>query len=135
MEGQNKNENKNKKILLIEDDENIRKMYQMKLEMEGCRVVAVGDGQKILKLIKKENPNLILLDILLPQKDGFEILKEIRQSKNEKIKNIPVIIASNLSHPDDRQEAKNLNVFDYLVKAEVTPQEMADKVNEALGKF
>lgn len=132
MEGQNKKENK--KILLVEDDENIREMYQMKLEMEGYRVVAVGDGRKALELIKKENPNLVLLDILLPKKDGFEILKEIRQSKNENVKNTPVIIASNLSHPDDRQEAKRLAVFDYLVKAEVTPQEMADKVSEALKK-
>ena len=130
MEGQNKN----KKILLVEDDENIREMYQMKLEMEGYQVTAVGDGQKALELINKENPNLVLLDILLPKKDGFEILEEIRQSKNEKIKSIPVIIASNLSHPDDRQEAEKLAVFDYLIKAEVTPQEMADKVNEALEK-
>ena len=128
MEGQNKN----KKILLVEDDENIREMYQMKLEMEGYEVVTAGDGKKALELIEKEKLNLTLLDILLPKKDGFEVLKEIRQSKNEKTRNIPVIIISNLSHPDDQREAKRLGVFDYLVKAKVTPQEVVNKATEAL---
>ena len=128
MEGQNK------KILLVEDDKNIREMYQMKLEMEGYEVITADDGKDALELIKKEKLDLVLLDILLPKKDGFEVLEEVRQSKDEKIKNIPIIIVSNLSHFDDQQEAKKFAVFDYLVKAKVTPQEMVDKVNEALGK-
>ncbi len=125
-------EGRNKKILLVEDDENIREMYQMKLEMERYEVITASDGKKASELIKKEKLDLVLLDILLPKKDGFEVLEEIRRSKNESVKNIPVIIISNLSHPDDRQEAKRLDVFDYLVKAEVTPQEIADKANKAL---
>ena len=121
------------KILLVEDDDGIREMYRMKLELEKYDVMIAGDGKETLRLIKKGKPSLVFLDILLPQKDGFEVLSEIRQSEDKKIKNIPVIILSNLSHIDDREEAEKLGASGYLVKAEVTPQEVADKASKLLN--
>jgi len=121
------------KILLVEDDDGIREMYRMKLELEKYDVMTAGDGKEALRLIKKRKPGLVLLDILLPQKDGFEVLSEVRQSEDKKVKNIPVVILSNLSHIDDREEAEKLGASGYLVKAEVTPQEVADKASELLN--
>jgi len=119
---------KKKKIALIEDDANIREMYKMKLEMDGYNVICADDGKKALEVIKKENPSLVLLDILLPEKDGFDVLGEIKNSQDDNIKSIPVIILSNLSNNEDILEAKKLGAIDYLVKAKVTPNEVADKV-------
>ncbi len=129
MEGSNKN----KKVLLVEDDNGIREMYQMKLEMENCEVIVAEDGKMALDLIEKENPDLILLDLLLPKKDGFEVLKEIKDSKDEKTKSIPVIILSNLSNKEDIKETKKLGASDYFVKAKITPDEIMKKVSKFLG--
>ena len=116
------------KIALVEDDANIRKMYRMKLELSGYDVLVAEDGAKALDLIKKANPDLVLLDILLPQKDGFEVLKELKDSKDEKVKSIPVIMLSNLSSKEDISEAKKLGASDYFVKAKINPREIIEKV-------
>lgn len=117
-----------KKIALIEDDVNIREMYKMKLEIEGYNVICADDGEKALKVIKEESPDLVLLDILMPKKDGFEVLKELKNSQDSDIKSIPVVMLTNLSNREDIFEAKKLGASDYLVKAKVTPNEVADKV-------
>lgn len=117
------------KIIIVEDDANIRGMYQMKLELNGYDVVIAEDGKEAVELIKKENPDLILLDILLPKKDGFEVLKEIKNSKDEKVKSIPVVMLSNLSSKEDISEAKKLGASDYFVKAKIVPEEVAEKVS------
>ena len=122
-----------KKIALIEDDTSIREMYQMKLEMEGYNVVCADDGEKALEVIKKENPDLVLLDILMPKKDGFEVLKELKDSQDSGVKSIPVVMLTNLSNREDIAEAEKLGAVDYLVKAKITPSEVADKV-ESLVK-
>ena len=122
-----------KKIALIEDDTSIREMYQMKLEMEGYNVVCADDGEKALEVIKKENPDLVLLDILMPKKDGFEVLKELKDSHDSGVKSIPVVMLTNLSNREDIAEAEKLGAVDYLVKAKITPSEVADKV-ESLVK-
>ena len=117
------------KIVLVEDDTNIREMYKMKIEAGGYVVVTAKDGVEALALIKREDPNLILLDILLPKKDGFEVLKEIKNSKDEKIKATPVIMLSNLSSKEDTEEAKKLGALDYFVKAKTSPKEIVEKVD------
>lgn len=121
------------KIALIEDDANIRDMYRMKLELSGYDVLTAEDGKEAVELVKKENPDLVFLDILLPKKDGFEVLKEIKSSKSEEIKSIPVIMLSNLSSKEDVDEAKKLGASDYFVKAKTSPKEVAEKVGEFLG--
>ncbi len=122
-----------KKIALIEDDVNIREMYKMKLEIEGYNVICADDGEKALKVIKEESPDLVLLDILMPKKDGFEVLKELKNSQDSDIKSIPVVMLTNLSNREDIFEAKKLGASDYLVKAKVTPNEVADKVGSFVG--
>ena len=124
------NSSQKHKIALIEDDANIRKMYRMKLELSGYNVLTAEDGKEAVELIKKANPDLVLLDILLPKKDGFEVLKEIKDSTDKKIKSIPVIMLSNLSSKEDISEAKQLGASDYFVKAKINPKEVAEKVNE-----
>ena len=122
-----------KKIALIEDDVTIKEMYKMKLEMEGYSVVCANDGEKALEVIKKENPDLILLDILMPKKDGFEVLKELKNSQDSGVKSIPVVMLTNLSNREDIAEAEKLGAADYLVKARVTPNEVANKVGSFVG--
>lgn len=124
------NSSQKHKIALIEDDANIRKMYRIKLELSGYNVLTAEDGKEAVELIKKANPDLVLLDILLPKKDGFEVLKEIKDSTDKKIKSIPVIMLSNLSSKEDISEAKQLGASDYFVKAKINPKEVAEKVNE-----
>ncbi len=121
-----------KKIALIEDDTIIKEMYKMKLEMEGYNVVCAEDGEKALEVIKKEMPDLILLDILMPKKDGFETLKELKNSEDGNVKSVPVIMLTNLSNKEDVAEAKKLGAVDYLVKAKITPNEIAGKVKDFL---
>lgn len=122
--------NSTKKIVLVEDDVDIKEMYKTKLELSGYDVAVAEDGKAALDLIKKVKPDLVLLDILIPKKDGFEVLKEIKDSKDEKIKAIPIMILSNLSSKEDLAEAKKLGAFDYLVKAKITPEEIAQKISD-----
>ncbi len=122
-----------KKIAIIEDDLEIKDMYRIKLELGGYEVVSAENGADVLKLIKSEKPDLILLDILLPKKDGFEVLREIKDSKNKEIKSIPVIMLSNLSNKEDIDEAKKLGASDYFIKAKISPKEVAEKIGEFLG--
>jgi len=124
------NPSQKRKIALIEDDINIKEMYKMKLELSGYDVITAEDGKEAVKLIKKAKPDLVLLDILLPKKDGFEVLKEIKDSKDEKVKSVPVIMLSNLSSKEDIDEAKKFGASDYFIKAEISPREMAEKIGD-----
>lgn len=118
------------KIALIEDDLNIKEMYKMKLELSGYNIITAEDGKEAVELVKKVKPDLVLLDILLPKKDGFEVLKEIKDSTNKKIKSIPVVMLSNLSSKEDISEAKKLGASDYFVKAKTSPREIVEKVSK-----
>lgn len=118
------------KIVLIEDDVYIGEMYMTKLELSGYEVVLERNGAKAVKTIKKEKPDLILLDILLPNKDGFEILGDIKNSQDDKIKSIPVFVISNLSTEEDVNEAKKLGALDFFVKAKIDVNELADRINK-----
>jgi DNA-binding response OmpR family regulator len=119
-----------KRIALIEDDSSIREMYKIKLKLSGYDVVTAEDGKRGLELVEKEKPDLVLLNILLPKKDGFEVLGEIAKSKDDKIKSIPVIIISNLSNEEDINEAKRLGASDYLVRAQINPKDVVEKVSD-----
>jgi len=127
-----KNNKNNKKILLVEDDTFLSGMYVSKLDMEGFDTVLASEGKQGLKMIKEENPDLILLDIILPKMDGFEILKEIR--KDKKIKDTPVILLTNLGQKKDVDKAFKLGAVDYLIKAHFMPSEVVDKIKKTLNK-
>ena len=122
---------KKKSILLIEDDEFLAELYATKLNLEGFDIALAVDGEKGLKMIKEKKPSLILLDIILPKLDGFEILKIIKADK--KLKNIPVILLTNLSQKDEVKKGLDLGADDYLIKAHFMPSEVVKKIQRMIG--
>lgn len=124
MEGKDKT----KRIVIVEDSQEIREMYEMKLQSGGYEVLTAEDGELGEVLIKKEKPDLVLLDIMLPKKDGYDIMKDMK-ADGSGVGEIPVIVISNLSGKEDAVEAKKLGAVDYLIKAELTPAEILRKVD------
>ncbi len=114
------------KILIVEDDRFLRELMVRKLKMADFEVIEAEDGQEGLKKIKEEKPNLVLLDLILPEMDGFEVLEQKR--KDEEIKDIPVIILSNLGQKEEIDRGLQLGAKDYLVKAHFSPSEIVEKV-------
>jgi DNA-binding response OmpR family regulator len=123
---------KKTKILLVEDDPFLLSMYTTKFELEGFEVVTAEDGEKGLKLANKDKADIILLDILLPKMDGFEVLKELK--KNPETKDIPVILLTNLSQRDDVEQGLSMGAADYLIKAHFMPSEVVEKIKKILGE-
>lgn len=121
------------KIILVEDDNDLREMYKRKLEMEGYKISTAKDGISALSVIEKNKFDLILLDILIPKKDGFEVLQSIRSSKNDKLRSIPVLIISNLSSEEDRKEAEKIGISGYLIKSETTLAKFVETVKTTLS--
>lgn len=117
---------KKKIILLIEDDEFLAELYATKLAIEGYKVYLAKDGQKGMKLVLEKLPSLVLLDILLPKMDGFEVLEGMK--KDQTTKNIPVILLTNLSQKSDIQRGFDLGADDYLIKAHFMPSEVIAKI-------
>ena len=122
--------NKKNKILLVEDDEFLAELYATKLSLEGYEVLLALDGKKALKILEDKAPDLILLDIILPEVDGFEVLKFVRG--NSKLKGIPVILLTNLSQKDEVKKGFDLGANDYLIKAHFMPSEVVRKVKSAI---
>jgi len=120
------------KILLIEDDPFLLSMYATKFELEGFEIISADDGEKALKAASKEKPDIILLDVLLPKMDGFEVLKELK--KNEETKAVPVILLTNLSQRDDVEKGLALGAVDYLIKAHFMPTEVVEKIKKTLSE-
>ena len=120
------------KILLIEDDPFLLSMYATKFELQGFQIISADDGEKALKAASKEKPDIILLDVLLPKMDGFEVLAELK--KNAATKDIPVILLTNLSQRDDLEKGLALGAVDYLIKAHFMPTEVVEKIVKILGE-
>ncbi|MFH1508726.1 MAG: response regulator [bacterium] len=126
-----KNNNKIK-IVIVEDDPFLLGMYVTKLEMTGFDVSGVEDGKEAVPMVEKEMPDLVLLDIILPNVDGFEILKKLK--KQDSTKDIPIIIFTNLGQQADVEKGLELGAVDYLIKAHFTPSEVIEKVNRIIKK-
>lgn len=118
------------KILLIEDDKFLRELIIQKLGKEGYDVSEAPEGESGLLKIKEERPDLVLLDLILPGIDGFEVLS--RMKKDAELVSIPVIILSNLGQKDDVQKGMDLGAEDYLIKAHFTPGEIVEKIKVIL---
>lgn len=116
------------KILLVEDDESISWIYKTKLESAGYGVILAKNGAEGLDLAKTELPNIILLDVIMPQIDGFTALQELK--KNESTKNIPVIMLTNLGTDEDKIKGFVLGAIDYIVKANFTPTQIIEKIKQ-----
>jgi DNA-binding response OmpR family regulator len=119
-----------KKILIIEDEEILSGLLDKKLKEAGYDTALAYDGEEGLKKIKEENPDLILLDIIMPKKGGFEVLEEMQ--KDEEMKKVPVVIVSNSGQPVEISRALDLGVKDYLIKTQFDPKEVIEKVNKQL---
>ncbi|MFA6524741.1 MAG: response regulator [Patescibacteria group bacterium] len=126
------NESNKKKIVLVEDDSFLAGMYVSKLNMEDFEVKLAENGEDGLKTATEEMPDLILLDILLPRMDGFEVLKKLK--KNPETKNIPVILLTNLGQKKDVDRGLALGAEDYLIKAHFMPNEVIAKIKKILNK-
>ena len=119
-----------KKILIIEDDKFLRELITRKLLNEAYEVSEAVDGEEGIKKIKEEKPDLVLLDLILPGIDGFEVLSQMR--KESALSSIPVIILSNLGQKEDVEKGLKMGAVDYLIKAHFTPGEIIDKIKAAL---
>lgn len=119
-----------KKILIIEDEKFLRGLIKHKLTSGGFKVIESVDGEDGLEKVKKERPDLILLDLILPGIDGFEVLSKIKKEPLTAF--IPVVILSNLGQKEEIQKGLTLGAADFLVKAYFTPDQIMEKINSLL---
>lgn len=127
--------NERKKIMIVEDDAFVMDIYETKLQEEGFDVVGAINGMEALKKLEATEetlPDLMLLDIVMPYMDGIELLKKIKE--DERFKNIPVILLTNLSQKEEIDTGLGLGASDYLIKSHFTPSEVLKKVNSILKK-
>jgi len=119
-----------KKILIVEDDPFLGEMYAAKFTQEGFQTEVAMDGKIGLTKIKVFNPDLILLDIVLPKLDGFELLKKIK--KKSEFKGIPVVLLTNLGQKNEVEKGLRLGADEYIIKAHFTPTAVVAKIKEIL---
>lgn len=120
-----------KKILLIEDDKFLRELMSKKLIGLDYDVACAVDGESGLSMIKEVKPDVVLLDLILPGINGFEVLEKAKQ--DPETAEIPVIILSNLGQKEDIERGQELGAVDFMIKAHFTPQEVANKLKTILG--
>lgn len=118
------------KILIVEDDRYISKMYQLKLSLEGYDVQVAENGKQGVDKVKEFMPDIMLLDILMPELDGFEVLKIVKA--DDATKNIPVLIMSNLGQEDHVEKGMKLGAIGYVVKSQYTPSKVVEKIKSVL---
>jgi DNA-binding response OmpR family regulator len=119
-----------KRILIIEDETTLQRALSEFLTAEGFEVINALDGEEGLDLAKEKNPDLILLDIILPKKDGYEVLAEVK--KDEKIGKVPVVLLTNLESAEDIQRAFDAGATTYLVKSNYKLEDVVKKIKEIL---
>ena len=120
-----------KKILIIEDNESLRLSLSIAFKAAGFEVAAAEDGNKGLKAALSEKPSLVLLDLFLPEMDGYKVLEHLKADGTTA--GVPVVVFSVLSQDGDKAEAKRLGATAYLVKSELSIQQVVDKVTAILG--
>ncbi|AHB41971.1 Two component transcriptional regulator, winged helix [Candidatus Saccharibacteria bacterium RAAC3_TM7_1] len=118
------------KIAIIEDDQTISQMYRMKFEANGYEVALADNGERAVALVESFQPDIMLLDLQMPEMDGTEALTEIR--KHDWGKDIPVIILTNMGEEESPKELKKLGIKNYIVKADLTPSQVVERVKSTL---
>lgn len=116
------------KILLVEDEKEVLELYKLKLTIDGYDVITAENGAIGLKKALEENPEMIFLDIKMPEMDGFEVLKRLRSET--KTRNIPVIILSNFDEQEMIEKGLTLGANEYLVKSQFSPEDISNKAGE-----
>jgi DNA-binding response OmpR family regulator len=120
-----------KKILLAEDDEFLSSLLKNRLQREGFSVQLAKTGTEVVEMLKTYRPDLVLLDIILPGKLGFEILEDMR--KDSKLSKLPFMVMSNLGQDEDIQKAKELGAVDYFVKARIMIDDLIKRIASFLN--
>lgn len=118
-------------ILLVEDDEALSAVYLARLQTEGFEVCHAADGEEALAIIRKQRPDLVLLDAMIPKISGFDVLDIVRNTPETT--NVKVIMLTALSQEGDKARARALGVDDYLVKSQVVIADVVAKVKQHLG--
>lgn len=119
-------------ILVVEDDTFLKTLIVQRLKREGFETKEAPEGKTALELLKDATPTLIILDLLMPGVDGYQVLEEIR--KDPRLRGTPVIVLSNLGEEEHIERAKMLGADDYLVKAHFTLGEIVEKINKLITK-
>ena len=120
------------KILFIEDDPLIIKIYTTRLTADGFQVFSAENGEDGLKIAEQELPNLVVLDIMMPKIDGFGVLEKLRI--HDHLKNIPILIYSNLAQEGEIARALKMGATEFIIKANLSPTEMVNKIKQYLQK-
>ena len=123
--------NKKQTVLIVEDDEFLRSLAAKRLDKDGLNVQVAVDGETAMATAKELKPDVIVLDLILPGLDGFEVLEKIKAE--ESLKNVPVIVFSNLGQKEDIERAQYLGAANFLVKSNFTLDDLLDKVREQLA--
>lgn len=119
------------KVLLVEDDNNLREIFEMRLQAEGYDTLAASDGEEALVVALKEKPDLIIADVMMPKMSGFEMLETLRAAPD--MNNVKVVMMTALGQAEDQTRGEKLGVVKYLVKSQVTLEDFVRVVKEVLG--
>lgn len=119
-----------KRILLVEDDDSLANVYVTRLEAEGFEIRRVVNGEDALAAAKEYQPNLVLLDVMMPKISGFDVLDILRNTPETA--NLKIVMLTALSQDSDKQRAEALGVDDYLVKSQVVIADVVDRIRKAL---
>lgn len=120
------------RILIVDDDSMIQDIYLRKFTESGFEATAVGDGAAALKAIQEEQPDLVLLDLVMPQMDGFEVLREL--GVMNLAKKPKVVLLTNLGQKEEIEKGLELGANDYIIKAHLTPSEVVERVRTLLAQ-
>ena len=118
-----------KKILLAEDDTFLLDIYQNKFAQSGFDVSIAENGEEAVQKIDEHDYDMVLLDVMMPKLNGFEVLRKIRNHINPKKSSIPVVMLTNLNQRSDIDQGLELGVSDYIIKSSLTPSEIVAKIN------
>jgi DNA-binding response OmpR family regulator len=119
------------KILIAEDDMMISEIYQKKFSEKGFEVLTAFSGDQVLGIVKKEKVDIVLLDLLIPKMDGFQVTEKLRSGDYDP--NIKIIISSNLSQKEDQNKAMALGANGFILKSQYTPSEMVEEINKLIN--
>jgi len=123
---------KKRNILIVEDEPFLVEMYKARFEQEGYKVTIAVNGSQVTETVKKLKPDLVLLDVVMPEKDGYTVLKELKKDKETKA--IPVLVFSNLGQDDEIKKGMELGADLYFIKSNYTPSQLVTEVEKLIEK-